>query len=209
MEKLDIIIKRVDSLESKIELIQSNQIDLELQLKAAKDVITQQQKYIERQEILQRNLNLIVSNVSEKDIKYEGNTLVNDMSKIEALCGSVYPDYEDTDIISVTRLGKASRGSDRPLKVTFRKSKCRDFMLFNQEQFIRQANRFPGSSKIYFNKDLPILSRNEDKRLREEARKNRLHANNDDKVFIKNGKLYKNHDVIDQFDIANQLFRLD
>lgn len=203
--KLDMIINRVETIESKFESVQANQVAIEIQLKEVKNIIISQQQYIEKQEILKRSCNLIMSNVPEADVETENAVLTNDEEKIQEICEVINPEFVNSELLSVTRLGQAKKNIVRPIKVVFNNVKCRDFILYKQKT-LRENEDYPEFARTYINKDLPILTRNEEKRLRNKARDIRTNSKSDDRIYIKHGKLIKNKDVIDQFNLGNQLF---
>lgn len=60
--------------------------------------------------------------------------------------------------------------------------------------------------RVFVIKDSSPLMRKEEKRLREEMACAKQNFSPDSKIYIRSGKLYCNHEVIGQINVANQLF---
>lgn len=205
-DKIDTLITRVEGVEFRLQQVQANQVTIDLQMKQMKEIIITQQQYIEKQEITNRNSNLIFTNIPESSVSYEGNEIESELEKLNVICKSISPEFNDTDIVSIFRLGMSSnRSRPRPLKVIFRDSVSRNRIFYNQRS-IRNNVVKTFFSQVFVNKDLPPLTRKEESRLRDVARTLRSSSSADDNIYVKRGKLFKNHEIIDQIDIGKQLF---
>ena len=77
---------------------------------------------------------------------------------------------------------------------------CAKFKTLNQENYLR---------KVFLKNDDPPLTRKENERLGAKMKQMREDEDPDhpqNKYYIKKGKLYKNDEEIDEFNLNNQLF---
>ena len=204
--KIDALIEKVSAVESAINDIKAVQVQQEMDIDKIKDLIVTQQTHIEWLDERSRGCNLMVSGLPESNITYNQETLEDDKEKALTLINDIlYPGQvlDSDDIVDVTRLGRPGR-NPRPLKVKVIDEKCRNNVV--------RSGRLLNSDKIrsvfgrvYINKDLSYLRRQEEKRLRQ--KRNELKAAHPDAdVRLKNGKLYLGPAVRDMLDYRNQLF---
>lgn len=206
MQKLDDISSRLSNVEQNHDRIVNEQLRLGVEVQSLKETVHKQQLLIENLDIKSRQCNLIFSGIPEGNVTSNGKTLSDDIEKISEICDSLEINVHSPDITvfnSCYRLGPKKLGSNRALKVSFSDLKHRNKVLYNQKS-LREDNS-AWYSKVFANKDLPFLTRSEEKRLKERLQLERRAASPQDKIFLKNGKLYRNGDVIDYSNIFNQL----
>lgn len=193
-------------LENRIESIQAEQVRLAQENDKLKTIITDQQRQIEGSEAKRRELNLIVSGISEKGIEIDGSKLVDDMQKLNYIFSIANADFDPSCLLSHSRLGSVKTNQSRLIKVTFDSLTSRN-MVFHQQKLIRADTKCRiAFGPIYLNRDSTFLIRKEEKRLRD-TMQNLKHSNpSNENIFIRNGKLYKDSVLVDKIDIANQLF---
>lgn len=207
VKRLDDIVSRITQLEDRFNSIQVEQARLDLELTSVKEIIVDQQKLIEKHEVESRQMNLIFNSVPETDVKIEdGFALNNDIAKIKYLCQEISDDFDDEDIESCVRLGRAANNRTRPIKVKFTKRSPRNLILYSQKKIRDNRNVVNSFGTVYINKDSSLLLRKEEKRLRDRMIDERAKSPPHTTFAIRSGKLYRNSILIDQVDIANQLF---
>ena len=206
-KQLTNVINKISDIEKSMESIHANQIRLDNEINGMKAVIVNQQLYIEKIEAEKRRHNVVIHNVPEERLEFEEEQLDTDKEKIEFLSTIINDnDAHDPMIENVTRLGRKKEGSKRPLLVCFCRKADRDAFLFEQKK-LRLSERCKASFDfLYVNRDSTLLMRKEEKRLREKLKTMRRAKADNDRIFIKNDKLYLNDVVIDSIDISKQLF---
>lgn len=203
--KLDNIVSRISSLEFQLNSVLSEQARQNTQINKLKEIILKQQLIFEKRETSDRLSNLILTGIPEDTIQTSSVTLATDNDKIESLCETVIDDFDyQSSILSCTRVGYKKPNKTRPLKVTFGRMQARNSLLYDQKSF--RENSSSWHCKVYVNKDLPYLTRMEEKRLRNRLKDEKGNLLPSETLSLKRGKLSKNSTVIDQFDIGNQLF---
>jgi len=90
------------------------------------------------------------------------------------------------------------------LKIIFANREAKNCVLFNQKR--TRADASLSSQNIFFVKDLSVLQRKEEKRLRDVCKELRASNSDGSKIFIKSGRLFKDGKVLDRIDISKQLF---
>lgn len=204
--KIDILLNRVSSLESAITDIKAVQVQQEMSIAHIKDVIVEQQRQIEAFDERERRCNLIVSNLPETNITFDQATFEDDETKVLALANEILPAsqvLDSSDILEVVRLGRPGK-KPRTLKVKFSDQSSRNNVLRSGKGLSSDGIR-AAFGRIYVNKDLSFLRRQEEKRLRmkrNELKKTYPEAD----VRIKNGKLFLGPAIRDSVDYRNQLF---
>ena len=210
ISKLEEVVTRINQIERRIDHVQTEQISLGHEISSIKEVVIKQQRIIEKHEAEKRELNLIFSGVPESDITVDDETFENDDEKIKYLCEEVIScwafDSVWDSITSCQRLGKKKNGHNRLIKVKFNDYDAKNSILRSQKAIRNNAKCVENFGLIYINKDSSLLMRNEEKRLRDALRQERRNAQPGTKCYIRSGKLFRNDDVIDQIDVANQLF---
>ena len=206
-EKFDALMTKVSALESSISEIKAVQTQQEMNMDAIRDVIASQQRQIEAFDARERRCNLIVSNVPENTVTFDKEELGNDTDKFLALANEILPGSRElvsaADISEVVRLGQPGK-NPRVLKVKLHDEDLRNDILRSGKN-LGTASIRTAFGAVYVNKDLSLLRRQEERRLRLKRRelKNKFP---DADVHIKNGKLYLGPAIRDQVDFRNQLF---
>lgn len=206
MSRLDDIASRVTNIEAQLTNVQTEQIRLGMDVSNVKDIIIKQQHQIESLEADKRLPNLIFSGIKETEMNNDGLTLRDDAMKIQFLCNEMLNNFEISCIDRCVRLGKPQEGHNRLLRVTFNDVKIRNQVLSYQKHLRDNDEVKELFGIVYVNPDHSFLMQKEQKRLRELAKEKRNSADPNDRIYIKSGKLYHNSNIIDQVNIANQLF---
>ena len=205
MSKLTDIESKILSIESRLDTVQVEQLKMSSEVDKLKDVIVMQQKQIEQIEIKAREKFLIFSGVPESPVEMEDETLINDVEKISHMCNQICS-VDPSSIEKCFRIGKKKDMRTRLLKVKFDEVRIRNSVLRSQKYLRADPTITEKFGIIYANPDRTDLSRKEDKRLREEMKAIRSTSSNPRDVFIRSGKLYVKSELVDQVNIANQLF---
>ena len=202
--KLDSILNKMDQIESRIDGIQTEQIRLGVEIDKIKEVVVDQQRLIERHETDKRRNHLIISGVPEANITIDNETLKTDMMKVQHFCDEVCD--TGVHIYRCIRLGKDGGRSPRIIKAEFAEVEMRNKILRSQKALRSDPSIINAFGRIYFNPDSTPLGRKEDNRLRETMRNLKSNSTDKDLIFMKKGMLYKNGEIVDKFDIRNQIF---
>lgn len=204
--KIDTLIEKVTALDAAILDVKAVQVQQEIDIAKIKDVITNQQRQIEACDERLRGCNLIISNLPESKVTFKQEALESDKEKVRELFNEILPpDQEvfDDDLCEVVRIGRPGRNS-RALKVKLSSEKWRNNILRCGRNLNSDSIR-SAFGRIYINKDLSFLRRQEEKRLREK-RKELKEQYPDADVRIRSGKLYLGPAIRDSVNICNQLF---
>lgn len=204
-DRFDALASKIDSLEAAVTAVKAVQAQQETDIARIKELIVSQQSQIEASEERERRCNIIISGLPETDFTFEEDKLEDDHQKIETLVNAILPPSERLDvddIKEVTRLGRGGR-SPRIVRVRLTDVGCRNRILrscggLNADSIRRSFGR------IYVNKDMSLLRRQEEKRLRLHYKE--LKAKYPDETKLRNGKLYLGLSVKDAVDFRNQLF---
>ena len=207
ISRLDSIETKISAIDSRLDMMQAEQIRLKNENDQIKDLVISQQRQIERMENASRACNAIFSAVPEGSVQFEGETLTDDESKVRALCVAAVGQSFDCDHIeSCVRLGGSKKGHNRLLKVTFEDAASK-YKVMRSQRNMRENNALVEAfGRIYVNPDSTFLMRKEEKRLREKLKDLKATAHGTDMIYIRRGTLYRNNEVIDKINVANQLF---
>ena len=129
-------------------------------------------------------------------------------AKVRALCvAAVGQSFDCDQIESCVRLGGSSKkGHNRLLKVKFEDAASK-YKVMRSQRNMRENNALVEAfGRIYVNPDSTFLMRKEEKRLREKLKDLKVTAHETDMIYIRRGTLYRNNEVIDKINVANQLF---
>ena len=198
------VVTKIEGIEKSINALQANQIRIDNEIDKVKEVIIKQQLYIERLEAEKRANNVVVNGVSESAVKTDDEELKTDKAKIEYLADIVNAD--GLEIETVFRIGRMNSKTPRPLLVRFSNKKDRNSFLFQQKKLREDDDCRAYFGPVFVNRDSTYLVRGEEKRLRDRMKEMRPKLRDDERVYIKNDKLYHNDEVIDSMDISKQLF---
>ena len=201
---MDDIFNRLSNLEKAYDAVLAEQSRISLEVNEIKEILSKQQATIEKLEIQNRKLNLIITGIPETSIECGGQVVMDEKEKLTNLGQPLGISINNEDISYCARIGRKRNNAPRPLKVTFSDIIIRNTILYNQK--LLRANSSSWHGNVFANKDLPYLTRLEDKRLRERMKNERFNAAPKDVIFLKNGNLYKNGISIDSSNVTNQLF---
>ena len=121
--------------------------------------VAEHQKYLESMEAKKRELNIIMTGVSENEMVVNGVQLSTDSDKCTAVLQAV---GEDSSVVrSISRLGKEPatprEGHPRIIKLQLESSECRSRIL-KKSKNLKEAG--PSFSRIYMKKDMhPMVNR--------------------------------------------------
>lgn len=207
MSKLANIESKVSSIESRLDMVQVEQMKVSLEVDKLKEIVVQQQKHIEQIEAKAREKYLIFSGVPEVPVKTEDEGDLNDdQEKISFLCDKISSHFTSRSIEKCSRIGQRNHNRPRLVRVKFVSVETRTSVLRSQRSLREDRSVREAFGAIYINPDRSHLARKEDKRLREKMKEIKSTSMNPGDVYIRSGKLYVNSEVVDQVDIANQLF---
>ena len=136
----------------------------------------------------------------------EDTCILDDMEKVETLCGSINDKIDPEAIESVQRIGSKKSKYQRKVKVCFSRRDYRNSVLYGQ-QALKKDPTFKNACKfVFFNKDRSFLMQKEEKRLRDRMRSIRAGSSKNERIHIKEDVLYQDGVQIDQMKVINQLF---
>lgn len=205
--KLNDILDKVKVIESRMDCIQNDHISFRLELNQVKNVICNQQKYIEQLEFEKRRPNLIVSGISESPLMINDMILDDDEAKVNFLLNEIdNTSSENIPVKSLSRIGKPNSKFPRLIKLEFYQVTHRNMVIRSQRKIRDDRNIKTVFGNVYFNPDETVLVRNENSRLRSISHALKKSSNAGENIYIKRGVLYKNSEIVDKVDIRNQLF---
>jgi multidrug efflux pump subunit AcrA (membrane-fusion protein) len=179
----------IQTLSSEIAKLQSKNA----QLSKAFD---KQQLQIEQLETQARANNIIITGIPE------GENQQQELKSIGAICKMVSKEISVSSITGHHRIGKKVDGKKRITKVIFHDRTSRNSVLYGDRTPLKN-NTY---KDIYINADESELTRAEGARLRKKMHEMRKSAPNS-KVVITKGRLMKDDNEIDAFDIRNQMHK--
>jgi len=155
-------------------------------------VIAEQQRFLEMLDSRERANNLVLIGVNENESVLDETTDNGKVESIMAVCGVPRGNQAK---YRLKRIGKSGGRGIRPILMTFNDADLRKTALEN-----RLNLRPEPTSRIFIKKDTHPMVRREWKRLYDakKAAKDRPENTGKD-VHIRDGKLYVNQDVIDEF----------
>lgn len=208
-DKLSDVLRKVEVIEKSLQSVITNQVRIDTEVNKMKDVILNQQYFIEKVEAEKRANNVIVHGIPEGDIPVNNDLRIgSDIDKVSHLSKALTPNDNRIagDIEHVRRIGKRIDGKNRPLLVRFWERSSRNEFLYEQKKF-RQSDEINSTfGKVFVNKDSTFLVRKEEFRLRGKLKSIRSTLKANESAYIKNGKLFMNNEEIDCIDISKQLF---
>lgn len=169
----------------------SNQV--QLPLRAVKEDTAEVDHLKELQEREDRRNNLVVYGISESKSNTSDIRKLHDTTCFKEICDDALG--IGVDIISTTRLGAKKPGSDRPLRVELADNRSKSKVLRNAKYLAASEEEY--LRKVFINKDMTFLERQEDRKLRQELRAKRdqaKEAGEKAKWIIRRGKLTKVRD---------------
>ena len=149
--------------------------------------------------------NLIISNVPETEVTVNNEVLKDDESKLLNLTNLILPSdskIQPEDICEATRLGRGGR-NPRIIKLKLSNVQCKINFLRNCKYLNSDVIR-TSYGRIFINKGLSFLRRQEEKRLREVYKD--LKRKYPDDVRLRSGKILLGQAIKDRVDFRNQLF---
>ena len=205
-EKFDLLTSKITNLETAIQEVKAVQVQQESDLSRIKNIIAGQQHQIEAFEERERRCNLIFSNVPETPVTVGKELLTEDKEKVVSLVKQISPSDQEVSedvILETTRLGRGGR-NPRILKVKLQDVQSRNNILHHARNL--NSSSIQGSfGRVFVNKDMSLLRRQEEKRLRERY-KELKNLFPEAPVKIRNGKLFLGQAIKDCVDFHNQLF---
>ena len=166
-DKFELLTAKMAHLESAITEVKAVQVQQESCLSHIKEIIVEQQSQIEAYEERSRRCNLILSGVPETPVSLDGEEIKDDADKVVSLLNLLSSDdkFSEEDISEMTRIGRGGR-PPRILKVRFEDFRTRNDVLRCSRNLNSPAVH-KAFGRVYVNKDMSLLRRREEKRLRE------------------------------------------
>ena len=171
--KLDNILERMSHIEKKVLDLETNQAVHDHQVNSIKDVVVSQQLQIERYEVERLSQNLIISGLTEDSLcikRIDGEEdycILDDMEKVETLCGSINDKIDPEAIESVQRIGSEKSKYPWKVKVCFSRRDYRNSVLYGQKVLKKDPTLKDACKFVFFNKDRSYFMQKEEKRLRD------------------------------------------
>ena len=205
-EKLDkieqTINSKVDAQNSKIELLKSSLKEKEQTIDTMSEIIINMQSSLNKIDSETRVTNLMISGLSENDIKDNDIDLTDDAKKVQRLFKVMEIDAEgisSEDTFEMLRIGQEKVGVTRLLKVNVQTKERRDKILERAKILKDKSDPW---KKVYVKKDVHFVYAKENQRLNSK-RKILRDQYPEGNIKIYNGKLLHDERVIDR----NMFFR--
>ena len=132
-EEIAAVHERLEKFEHKLSCVQSQIVQTDDEVSKLRSVILDQQLQIESHEVKMREKNVIIQNIPEAEVSSEAGILRDDSEKLETLCRLANININPEDMVSLRRLGKRQSNSNRPLKVTLKKTEQKFKFLNNKK----------------------------------------------------------------------------
>ena len=198
----------MDSLENKIKILESENNIKEEKIEILTEIVVNMQRSLNRVDGHTRSNNVIITGLSEKDIKtkFNGNDIIlkNDTSKVKHLlslirCNSFSAD--ELEQFEIERIGKPRDGYSRAVKVKLASTNKRNVFMENAKGLKTLGEPW---NTIFIKKDLHQVYMNENTRIRKKLRTLKEDPVNEGKeIKIVNGVLKVNQVEVDR----NTFFR--
>ena len=206
-QKIDKLDKDIQSkmitLENKVKILESERAKKDEDIERLKHTVVSMQKALSSIDQEKRNVNAIISGLSETEINVPGDqeqaamTLRDDTSKVKYISKIMGSEMTENVLegIVVSRIGNPRDGMDRMVKVTFLNTEDRN-------NFVKNSNKLKTASdlwkKVYVKKDQHPVYANENNRLRRKMGELRRDPTNADKtIALKDGKLTVDGNIVD------------
>ena len=166
-----------------------------------KNVILNQQKYLEALKRKETSKNLIISGIPIGDLRINNNgNLSEEKDKLDAIFGHIGCSNELSMHSEMHRITPYPQSETYSLKMCFKDSTV-------VKRVIDKAKALKNfkAAKIFLNFDTPYYSRKEHNRLRKK-KTTLMESHVGEDIKVEKGKLYHNGVIVDQFDLSNQLF---
>ena len=163
-----------------------------------KHTVISMQKAFNSMDQNERNKNVVIQHLSEKDIYDDENSmnLTNDLDKIRQICKIIDYNLNEELLVNISRIGQVREGLPRMIKIIFSNKKDRDEFVKNSSKLKEAPDIW---KKVYIKKDQHPVYIAENNRLRKKmVDLRKLHENKDKEILIKNGKLTVQGAVVDQ-----------
>ena len=207
---VDVIINlqnKVHLLETKVEKIEEERDDHVGKLKTLSDnvesfkqIIMEQQKYLESLKSKEISSNIIVSGIPNESLVINDEEADDDAKKLDVIFNHMNCNEKLNGEHKVTSLPIREGATTHSVKIQLANAE-------DVKHVINKAKELKNftTAKVYVNYDETYYIRKENNRLRKKRSDLKIdHVN--DEIKISKGKLYHNNIVVDQFDLSNQLF---
>ena len=186
-------------LDSAVALLMKEISGLKQENNMLKNIISSQQAMLERQEINKRAKNIIVSGL------FDNNSTSSDLESAKVLIEKVRTSLSNPppcfEIDHVKRIGKSTDNRPRLLVISLSDKEHRSPILRNSK-CLKLDKKY---DNIFLSPDLPKLTRNENSRLHKAFKSAKAAGGSN--VALRSGRLIVDGNMVDHFDIQNQLFR--
>jgi hypothetical protein len=157
--------------------------------------VARQQQSLNRIDSGERDMNIIITGLTEKEIKVNNITLKDDSEKIAAVMREIGADFPDNH--RMVRLGKENNNPNfhRAIKLTLANKEERDKILKKARAL---KDKHEPWSKIYLRRDQQPALIHEERRLRQKKKALLSDENNKDKeIKIEKGELIVDGHTVD------------
>ena len=206
-QKIDKLDKDIQSkmltLENKVKFLESEGAKKDEDIERLKHTVVSMQKALSSIDQEKRNVNAIISGLSENEIDIPGDheqaarTLRDDACKVKYISKIMGTEMTENvlESIVISRIGNPRDGMDRMVKVTFLNTEDRN-------DFVKNSNKLKTASdlwkRVYVKNDQHPVYANENNRLRKKMGALRRDPNNANKtIALKDGKLTVNGNIVD------------
>jgi hypothetical protein len=205
-KSIQTLCNRLLTIEKNVSVMQSEFVGLDDEITKVKQVIINQQKYIETNEERIRASNLIVHNLPEVEVVSNNVSLKSDADKLALISRTTGVDLSQNDVEATYRLGKKSPNKIRPLKIVLKSKELKHKALSKRKEIANSpVIHKTFGTRIFINPDVSYLVQKELYRLRQKSKELKL-KDPDCKPYIRSGVLYLDGTVIDDVKIEKQLF---
>ena len=204
IDKLDKDIQnKVTSLENRVNMLEAEGEKKDEDIEMLKHTVVSMQRALSSIDQDQRNINAIISGLTEGVINVPGDqdhaavSLGDDTSKVKYINKIMGNEMNEAvlDNVEVSRIGRPRDGMDRMIKVTFANTEDRN-------EFVKNSIKIKSAQdiwkKVYVKKDQHPVYANENNRLRKKKKAlGRDPANANKTITLKDGKLTVDGHTVD------------
>ena len=168
-----------------------------------KVALNNQQSYLERCRSDSTKLNVVFAGVKTGPIQVDGNTAETPKEKVISVLAKIGVPVEETDFTMYDIPAPENRDTQ------FLKFAVKDMNLkksiMEKKMSLKALPEGHPLKFVFIKNDEPVMTRKENERLRYRMRCIRREYPND-QVKIEKGKLYHNNNIVDTFNLDNQIF---
>ena len=186
---------KLNGLEKRIELLESEAIQKDEQLETLTSIIKNMQRSINFIDFDKRVNNIMISGLSEDTIKVNDTVLNNDHQKVKHILSIIDCNEISNNDITITRIGKQREDVCRIIKVTLPNKEDRDKVLKKAPSLKLSCETW---GKVYIKKDTHPVYVQETNRIRKKLQALKAIPGNEEKIKLIDGTLQLEGKVIDK-----------